>query len=124
MSSPSWITVVETAAYLSDATKLLSDEERRAVGNMIAQDPECGVIMKETGGVRKVRLALDGRGKSGGARVVYFFHNVAMPVYLLAIFAKNEKDNLSAAEKAALRKFVKDTVKGHEKKRTTKKKGD
>jgi hypothetical protein len=90
---------------------------------MIAQDPECGVIMKETGGLRKVRLALDGRGKSGGARVVYFFHNVAMPVYLLAIFAKNEKDNLSAAEKAALRKFVKDTVKDQEKKRT-RRKGD
>lgn len=110
-----WVSIRETAAYTAEADKLLSDEERRTLGNYLAQNPAAGVVMPGTGGVRKVRVALEGRGKSGGARVIYFFHKDTMPLYLLAIFAKNEKSNLSAAEKAAVRKFVKDTVRDHEK---------
>lgn len=111
-----WISIRETAAYTAEADKLLSDEERRSLGNYLAQNPTAGVVMPGTGGVRKVRVAIEGRGKSGGARVVYFFRNEVMPLYLLAIFAKNEKANLSAAEKAAMRRFVKDTMEDHEKK--------
>src|SRR5262245_44930631 len=60
-------------------------------------------LMEGTGGVRKVRFVVGGRGKSGGVRVVYYFHNEAMPVYLLTVFAKNEKANLSAERACAAR---------------------
>ena len=68
--------------------------------------PDCGDVMRGTGGVRKVRFAVAGRGKSGGARVVYFFRNEDMPVFLLTVFAKNEKGNLSEAERNAMAKVA------------------
>ena len=62
--------------------------------------------MPGTGGFRKVRVAMEGRGKSGGARVIYFLHNETMPVYLLTVFAKNDKENLTQGERNELRKRV------------------
>ena len=62
----------------------------------------CGAVLKETGGIRKVRFATGERGKSGGVRVVYYFHSEVMPVFLLTLFAKNEKDNLSKSERNSL----------------------
>lgn len=72
-------TVVETAEFLARSSKLMSDEQRARVVEMLARDPECGEIMRGTGGVRKVRVALAGRGKSGGARVIYYFHSEKLP---------------------------------------------
>ena len=100
-------TVAETAAYLADAVKLYSEEERDGIVKMLATDPECGDVVPRTGGVRKVRVGRDSRGKSGGARVIYYFHGSdRLPIYVLAIFGKNEKENLSDADKNALRKFI------------------
>jgi hypothetical protein len=101
-----WLTVVETRAYLARAEKLLSREERDAVVKMLAADPLCGELMVGTGGVRKARFAMEGRGQSGGARVVYFFFNDGAPVFLLAVFGKNEKANLSKSERNQLAKLV------------------
>ena len=56
--------------------------------------------------IRKVRAAVGERGKSGGVRVIYFFHCVDMPIFLLTLFAKNEKDNLSVAERNQLAVLV------------------
>lgn len=98
-----WVSVVETLAFEAEAAKLFTVEELRLVTNMIAADPTVGDVLVGTGGVRKVRVALQGRGKSGGARVIYFFHNETMPVFLLTVFAKNEKGNLSKAERNALK---------------------
>jgi hypothetical protein len=97
-------TVVETVPYLTDAERLFSVEERFAIVDRVAADPQCGVVMPGTGGVRKVRVAASGRGKSGGARVIYLFGGDNLPTFLLAVFAKNEKDNLSPAERNALKK--------------------
>ena len=59
---------------------------------MLASDPECGEIMQGTGGVRKVRVAVGGRGKSGGARVIYYFHgSESLPILIFAVFTKNEE---------------------------------
>lgn len=101
-----WLTVVETRSYLARAEKLFSKEERDAVVNMLAADPLCGELMVGTGGVRKARFAMKGRGQSGGARVVYFFFNDGAPVFLLAAFGKNEKANLSKAERNQLATLV------------------
>ncbi len=65
-----WISVVETRSYQARVQKLLTQEEQDRVIETIARDPACGVIMKGTGGVRKVRVAIGERGKSGGVRVV------------------------------------------------------
>lgn len=100
------ITIAETNAFIAQAKTIFSEAERQEVINMIAANPKCGALIRETGGVRKVRIALPGRGKSGGARVVYFYHNGSIPLYLLAVFAKNEKDNLSKAERNELRKMT------------------
>ena len=108
-----WITVFQTAAYLARAAKSLSDAEQDAVVEMVAREPTCGSLMEGTGGVRKVRFAVGGRGKSGGVRVVYYFHSEAMPVYLLTLFAKNEKANLTHAERNALARLVKDLKRAH-----------
>jgi hypothetical protein len=57
----------------------------------VGANPEAGDLMPETGGVRKLRWALPGKGKRGGARVIYFFHDERLPVFLLAMYGKNEE---------------------------------
>ncbi len=93
-------TVVETPAYLSAAKGLLSDSERSEVINTLAENPETGVALG--GGIRKMRIARPGRGKSSGARVVFLFSGEDIPVFLLTVFAKNEKAALSSRERTAL----------------------
>lgn len=105
-SARSTIAATSTAAYRAWAEGVLTEEERDGIVDLLAADPTCGVILRDTGGIRKVRFARAGRGKSGGVRIVYYFHDGNMPVYILAGFAKNEKANLSPAERAALRKLV------------------
>jgi hypothetical protein len=99
-------TVVETAEFVARASKVMSEEQRAEVVELLARDPECGEVMQETGGVRKVRVALAGRGKSGGARVIYYFHSERLPVFALTVFAKNEKANLNTAERNAMAAVV------------------
>ena len=97
-------TVVETPTYLAISSKLFSEEERADIVAMLAADPECGDLIRGTGGFRKVRVARKGMGKSGGARVVYIWRNQRFPVFLITVFAKNQKENLSMAERNMLRK--------------------
>lgn len=100
------LTVAELPEYLRAAGKLLSEADRRAVVDHLAAHPKAGDLMEGTGGVRKLRWARDGRGKSGGLRVIYYVHSDAMPLYLLTMFAKNERPNLSKAERNELAGLV------------------
>ena len=95
-----WQTVVETPEYLAAAKGVLSDAERIKVVDMVAANPKLGVSLG--GGIRKMRVARQGRGKSGGARVVFLFAGENLPVFLLTVFAKNEKADLRSRERAAL----------------------
>jgi len=72
----------------------------------IAADPERHPVIPGTGGVRKARWGRAGRGKSGGVRVIYYFAPVPDAVYFLAIYAKNEQENLTDADKKVIRKIV------------------
>jgi hypothetical protein len=99
-------TVVETPSYLADAERLFSSDERKAIVDRLAADPTCGVVIPGSGGIRKVRFGFGARGKSGGARIIYLFSGLNLPVFILAVFAKNEKANLSAADRNALGKMV------------------
>jgi hypothetical protein len=110
-------TVVETPTYLADAERLLSPVEQKAVVDRLAANPMCGVVVPGGGGIRKVRFGFGGRGKSGGARVVYLFGGEDLPVFALAIFAKNEKTNLSRAELNALDKAVTGMISAYRRKK-------
>jgi hypothetical protein len=99
-------TIAETSEYLRRAERLMSDDERRDVLAYLAEHPRAGDLMEGTGGVRKLRWSRGGRGKSGGVRVIYYFHSEAMPLYLLTLFAKNERSNLSKAERNELAELV------------------
>jgi hypothetical protein len=98
--------VIETPRYLADAERLFSADEREAIVDLVASDPHCGVVIPGGGSIRKVRVGFGGRGKRGGARVLYIFGGDDVPVFLLAAFAKNEKADLTPAERAAMAKAV------------------
>ena len=100
------ITVVETKAFTAAAKGRMKPPEVDAIIDVLAAEPECGDLIRGTGGLRKVRFAVGGKGKRGSVRVVYYFYNETMPVFLLTVFAKNEKDNLSKAERNALAKVA------------------
>ncbi|MFZ3342013.1 MAG: type II toxin-antitoxin system RelE/ParE family toxin [Terriglobales bacterium] len=97
-------TVVETPSYIALAGKLFREAQRDNIAAMVAENPECGDVMAGTGGFRKVRVARSGMGKSGGARVVYIWRNDKFPIFLITVFPKNEKANLTKAERNALKK--------------------
>jgi hypothetical protein len=105
------ITVAETEPFHRKASRLLTDSERAELITYLSACPNSGVLIQGTGGIRKLRWARSGGGKSGGVRVIYYFHNSAMPLYLLTLFGKNEKANLSQAERSVLSKTVKRLVK-------------
>ena len=100
------ITVVETQQFMKKSESLLDSEERQALIEYVAQNPEAGDIIPRTGGVRKLRVAGKGRGKSGGHRVIYYYYNAKNPVLLFTIYGKNEKANLTDAEEKALYKLI------------------
>jgi hypothetical protein len=102
-----YITVVETASFISAAKDCMTDDERSEAVDMIAQDPECGSLLVGGGGIRKARFKSGGKGKSGGVRVVYYYHDQKVPVFLLTVFAKKERANLSKSELSKLAKVAK-----------------
>jgi len=91
-------------AVIRQAEKLLTEAERQDVLSYLAAHPKTGDLIEGTGGIRKLRWG--GRGKSGGVRVIYYFHSELMSLYLITLFAKNEQDNLSKAERNELAKLV------------------
>lgn len=93
-------TVVELPEFLRRAKAIMSDEERSEIVAYVAANPEAGVSLG--GGLRKVRIARESGGKSGGYRTIHVFGGRAIPIFLLTVFAKNEKDNLSKTEQAEL----------------------
>ena len=100
------MTVVETASFISDAKTCMTDGERTEAITMIATNPECGDVIPG-GGIRKVRFAVGAKGKSGGVRIIYYYHNERVPTFLLAVFAKNDRVNLTKAETTMLGNAVK-----------------
>lgn len=77
----------------------MSDDERIALVDFLAANPDAGILLG--GGLRKIRFAREGAGKSGGYRTIYVFGGTELPIFVVTVFAKNEKDNLTKAEQAA-----------------------
>jgi mRNA-degrading endonuclease RelE of RelBE toxin-antitoxin system len=99
-------TVISTSGFDAKAEKLLSADERAALEFALARDPEAHPVIPGLGGVRKARFGVQGRGKRGGVRVIYFYAIVAGEVWLLAVYAKNEKGDLTNDEKKQIRDFI------------------
>lgn len=97
MSRPAPVTVIETPEFLETAGRIMDERERGLLVDYLAHNPRSGDIIPGTGGVRKLRWALQGRGKRSGARVVYYYHNDTMPLFALTAYAKNERADLSQA---------------------------
>lgn len=85
----------------------LGDEALRELQNTLLRDPEIGVMMQGPGGIRKIRIAFNHRGKSGSARACYVDFAEYDTIYLITVFAKKEQDNLTDHEKSVLKELVK-----------------
>lgn len=105
------MTVAELPEYQRRAGKLLSEDERQDLVSYLAAFPKDGDLIRGTGGVRKLRWRRSGKGQSGGVRVIYYFHSERMPLYLLTVFAKNERADLTQKERNELSKLVEVLVK-------------
>jgi hypothetical protein len=104
--------IVSLSGYESQVSALLSEEEREAVEFFIACSPEDHPVIPGTGGFRKARWALSGRGKSGGVRVIYFFLAKPGRIYMAAVYAKSRTENLSASDQQVLERLAAQIKKG------------
>lgn len=99
--------VIQTTTFLAQAKRCgLSDDELQEIVAVIAADPEAGALMAGTGGARKLRHAREGQGKSGGFRTIHYFGGGDIPVFALAIYGKNEMDNISKAGRNELARVL------------------
>lgn len=104
------VQLLETTTFTSRAVSILTHDELDALHGTLAYSPEIGSLIRGTGGVRKYRMSTEkqGKGKSGGARVIYYYGGEASPLALLAIFTKGEKENLSQDDKKILKRVLAD----------------
>lgn len=105
-----YITVVELPEFIKNSKKCLTDSERGELITYLSNNPRSGKLISGTGGIRKIRWAREGIGKRGGVRVIYFYYNEIMPLFILSVFAKNDKINLSKSERNELAHLVKHLV--------------
>lgn len=106
------MTVVELPTFVRKAVELLTEVERERLIEFVAVNPDAGDVIPDSGGIRKLRWAAKGRGKSGGVRIIYYFHSELFPVFLLTVYAKNQSANLTGAERNELKKMIPRLISG------------
>ena len=99
---------IETPTFTRLLTALLSDDEYLGLQNVLLDDPSRGSLIKGGGGIRKLRHALTGRGKSGGIRVIYYWIRDDQQIFMLLVYPKSKKDDQTDRETAMLRELVKE----------------
>lgn len=97
---------IETDIFTEDVKTLLDDDEYHKLQVFLATQPDFGDLIQNTGGLRKIRWLSGGRGKRGGVRIIYFHRTREFEIRLLLIYRKGIKDDLSAGEKAILKKMI------------------
>ena len=107
-----YLEFIETPTFTRQITAMLSDDEYAALQRELLEDPECGALIKAGGGIRKLRFSLSGRGKSGGARAIYYWLKEDGQIYMLVAYPKSVKDNLTDRETVILRELVKELCNG------------
>ena len=106
MSKPAPVSVIETPEFLAATRRIMDEEERGVLVDYLARNPLVGELIPGTGGIRKLRWGLEGRGKRGGARVVYYYHNDVMPIFALTAYAKNERADIAQADRNGFRRLT------------------
>ena len=99
---------IETTVFTRAVLALLSDDEYRLLQTELMENPERGDLIRQGGGIRKVRFAAQGKGKSGGIRVIYYWMKDDGQIYMLLAYPKSKKDTLTDQETAILRDLVKE----------------
>jgi mRNA-degrading endonuclease RelE of RelBE toxin-antitoxin system len=105
------ITIAEMPSATKDLDDTLSETEKERLIDWLALHPQAGDIIVGTNGVRKTRWAYGAKGKSGGLRVIYYFRDLNMPIYIVAVYRKNEKLTISMREKQMISRLIDDLVK-------------
>jgi hypothetical protein len=98
--------IIETSVFTRQVQNLLTDEEYRQLQLALVDNPEMGVIIQGSGGLRKIRWAISGRGKRGGVRTIYYWAVKKDQILLLLMYAKNEQDNLTQDQLKVLRGII------------------
>jgi mRNA-degrading endonuclease RelE of RelBE toxin-antitoxin system len=100
------VVIVETRAFTARVDDILTADEYRALQLELLERPTVGDVIRGTGGLRKLRWGAAGRGKRGGIRIIYYWHGTSERILMLFVFAKNERADLTAAQREALRRLV------------------
>lgn len=102
-----YVDVVPLSCFRKATKKLFSEDDVAELIDFLANQPEKGDVIPNTGGIRKLRWALEGRGKRGGSRVIYYYHRPEWQILLLTAYAKNEREDLSQREKKNFAALIK-----------------
>ena len=103
---------VETSLFSKLLGAYLSDEEYRQLQNYLIERPDVGAVIKNSGGVRKVRWRAGGKGKSGGIRVIYYWAKADEQTFFLTLYGKGEKEDLSATDLKRVVKLLEELTNG------------
>lgn len=99
---------IELPLFTHAAKGLLNDDDLRMLQSVLRQDPRAGVVVKRTNGIRKLRIAASGRGKQGGARILYLYVEIRSRIYLLTAYAKGEQEDITPEGYRVLARLVRD----------------
>ena len=107
------ISIAEMPGFSRDADRLLSQQALHALVDFVALHPSAGDPIPDSGGLRTLRWAASGSGIRGGVRVVYYFRDLNMPLYMLAIYGRGERADFSSVEREEMRRIVEELVEAH-----------
>lgn len=98
--------IIETSVFTRVIKKLMSDDEYKDLQEALVNRPDMGAIIQGTGGLRKVRWKLEGKGKSGGVRAIYYWMTEDEQIYMLYVYPKSEQEDLTPDQKKALKTII------------------
>jgi mRNA-degrading endonuclease RelE of RelBE toxin-antitoxin system len=111
--SSTLITIAETHSFQKEAQKILGENELDKLKDFLSKNPKSGDIIPGLRGIRKIRWQVNQKGKSGGSRIIYFFYNTNIPVFLLDIYTKSSKSDLSSKEKKIMNNMVDELIESY-----------
>ena len=102
--------IKETPVFTKIIQEVLPDDEYSAFQNRLIGDPECGDVIRGSGGLRKIRWKIPGKGKRGGLRIIYYYLSKALQIYMLFAYKKNEQSDLTSEQMKLLKNVVEEEL--------------